>query len=75
VFEQKRQIDETEFGHPVGEVARRLIAERHLAVFDQGEDLLGAMAVIHDVPHVVEGDAVAELRRERVADQFERTRE
>src|SRR5271168_3181285 len=60
--EQKRQIDETQFGHAVGQITRRLIAEREDAVFDQPQDVFGAIAEIHDVPDIFHVDAVAELR-------------
>ena len=42
------------------------------AVLDQREDVLGLVAVVHDVPDVVDGDAVAELGGELVADEFQR---
>ena len=58
---QKRQIDKAQFRHAVGQIARRLVAERDLAVLDQRENVLGLVAVVHDVPDVVDGDAVAEL--------------
>jgi len=51
-----------------------LIAERHAAVFDKGEDFLGAVTVIHDVPDIVHANAVAEAGGERIADEFERLR-
>src|SRR5262249_99424 len=60
VLEQKRQIDEAELRHAVGEIARRLVAERHFPVFDEREDFLSAVAVIHDVPDIVHADAGAE---------------
>ena len=34
-IEQERQIDEAEFGDAVGEVARRLIAERKHAILNE----------------------------------------
>ena len=60
--EQKRQIDEAQFGYAVGQIARRLIAEREDAVFDQPQNVFGAIAEIHDVPDIFHIDAVAELR-------------
>ena len=72
LLEQKRQIDKAELGHAVGQIARRLIAEREHAVLDQPQNLFGAVAEIHDVPDILDVDAVAELRLQRVADQFER---
>jgi TRAP-type C4-dicarboxylate transport system substrate-binding protein len=71
VAEQERQVDEAKLGHAVGEIARRLITERELAAFDQSEDVLGLVAVIHDVEHVVDRDAIAETRLEPVADECE----
>ena len=74
LFEQERQIDEAKLGHAVGQIARRLVAEREHAVLDQPEDVLGAVAEIHDVPDILHVDPVAELGRQRIADQFERAR-
>src|SRR4029077_4787333 len=65
---------EAELGHAVGQIARRLVAEREHAVLDEPEDVLGAVAEIHDVPDIFYVDAVAELGRQCVADEFERTR-
>jgi len=64
--------DEAELGHAVGEIARRLVAHRQLAALDQRQDVLGLMAVIHDVEDVIDLDAVAKLRLEPVADELER---
>ena len=61
VGEQERQVDEAQFRHAVGEIARRLIAERKDAVLDQPQDIVGAVAEIHDVPDVLHHDAVAEF--------------
>ena len=69
---QKRQIDEAQFRHAVGQIARRLVAERDLAVLDQRENVLGLVAVVHDVPDVIDGDAAAEFGGELVADEFQR---
>ena len=74
LFEQERQIDEAKLRHAVGQIARRLVAEREHAVLDQPEDVFGAVAEIHDVPDILHVDPVAELRRQRIADQFERAR-
>ena len=70
LLEQKRQIDEAEFRHAVGQIARRLVAEREHAILDQPQNLFGAVAEIHDVPDILDVDTVAELRLQRVADQF-----
>src|SRR5579864_2937637 len=59
--EQERQIDEAEFRHAVGEVARRLVAERDRAILNHRQDVFGFMAVIHDVVDVVYGHVLAEL--------------
>ena len=75
VGEQERQIDEAEFRHTVGQITRRLIAERDLAVLDQRQNVLGLVAVIHDVADVFDRDAVAELRFKLVADEFQRLAE
>src|SRR5438552_10765971 len=72
-LEQEGQIDEAKLRHAVGEIARRLVAEREQAVLDQPEDVLGAVAELHDVPDVVNAHAVAEFGREAVTDEFERT--
>ncbi len=72
VGEQERQIDEAQFRHAVGQITRRLIAERDCTTFDQRQNVLGLVALIHDVPDVVDGDAIAELRLEPVADEFQR---
>jgi hypothetical protein len=48
-----------------------LIAERQQAVLDQPQNVLGAIAEIHDVPDVFDVDAVAELGREPLADEFQ----
>ena len=73
--EQERQVDDAERRHPVGQVARRLVAERQQAVLDQPQDVLGAVAEVHDVPDIFDLDAVAELGDEAVADELERAAE
>ena len=75
VAEQERQIDEAQFRHAVGEIARRLIAEREHAALDQPQDFLGLVAEIHDVPAILDVDAVAELLFQPVADEFHRLAE
>ena len=75
VGEQERQVDEAELRHPVGEIARRLVAERQQAVLDQPQDVVGAIAEVHDVPDVLDLDPVAELGFEPVADQLQRAAE
>jgi hypothetical protein len=40
-------------------------------VLDQPQDVLGAIAEVHDVPDVFDVDLVAEFGRELVADQLE----
>ena len=72
VGEQERQIDEAQFRHAVGQIARRLIAEREHAVLDQPQNVLGLEAEIHDVPDIFDVDAVAELGLQFVADEFQR---
>ena len=63
LLEQERQIDEAELRHAIGQIARRLVAEREHAVLDQPEDIFGAIAEIHDVPDILHVDPAAELRR------------
>ena len=63
------------FRDAVGQVARRLVAERQQAVFDQPQDIVGAVAEIHDVEDVFHVDPVAELARQPVADELERAAE
>ncbi len=75
VGEQERQVDEAQFGDAVGQVARRLVAEREQAVFDQPQNVVGAIPKVHDVEDVLHVDAVAELGREPVADKLERAAE
>src|SRR5882757_7018344 len=69
--EQKREIEHAEFGDAIGQVAARLIAEREQPVFHQPQDVLGPIAEVHDVPNILDVDAVAELGRESVADTLE----
>jgi len=75
VGEQERKIDEAQLGHAVGEIARRLIAERQNAALDQPQDFLGLVAEIHDVPAILDVDAIAELLFQAVADKFHRLAE
>src|SRR5262249_18322273 len=70
-LEHERIVDDAEFGNAVGEVARRLVAEREQPVFDEPQDILGPVAEIHDVPDVFDVDLVAEGGGEPVADQLE----
>ena len=44
-------------------------------MLDQPEDVVGAIAEVHDVPNVLDVDAVAELGGELVADEFKRAAE
>src|SRR5262249_50928149 len=75
VREQERQGDEAELRHAVGQVARGLVTEREQAVLDQPQDIVGAIPQIHDVPDILDRDAVAELCRQPVADTLERAAE
>ena len=75
VGEQERQVDEAELGDAVGQIARRLVAEREQAVLHQPQDVLGPIAEIHDVPDIFDLHPVAEIAFEAVADEFEGARE
>src|SRR5262249_61009789 len=59
--EQERQVDNAELRHPVGQVARGLIAEGQEPVLDQPQDVLRAIAELQDVPDIFDLDAVTEL--------------
>src|SRR5439155_3875916 len=72
IGKEEREIHKPELRHPLGQVAGGLIAEGEEAVLDQPQDILGAIAEIHDVPDVLDLQALAELGREPVADEFER---
>src|SRR5260221_9513836 len=67
LVEQKRKVEHAEFGDAIGQVAARLIAEREQPMFHQPQNVLGAIAEVHDVPDVLYVDAVAELFRKTVA--------
>src|SRR5262249_44216964 len=73
--EQERQIDDAELRYPIGQVARRLVAQRQEPVLDQPQNILGAIAELHDVPDILDLDALAEFGRQRVADELERAAE
>ena len=75
IGKQERQIDKAELRHAVGEIARRLVAERHFAGLDQRKDVLGLVAVVHDVPDVIDGHAITKPVQQFVADEFERLAE
>ena len=75
VAEQERQVGDAQLGHAVGEIARRLIAEREQTALDQPPDFVGLVAEIHDVPAILDVDAVAELLFQAVADVLERLAE
>ena len=75
VLEQKGKVDEPKLGYPVGEIARRLVAERKQSMLHEPQNVLGAVAEVHDVPDVLDVDAIAELGREPVADELQRTAE
>src|SRR4029079_5418904 len=64
-----------QFRHAVGEIARGLVAEGEDAAFDQPQDFFGLVAEIHDVPAILDVDAVAELLLQAVADEFDRLAE
>src|SRR6187397_2174803 len=72
---QERQVDKAQLRHAVGEIARRLVTERDLAVLDQRENVLGLVAVIHDVENVFDRDVTAELLFQPVADELQRLAE
>src|SRR5882672_8309779 len=71
LVEQKRKIEHAEFGDAIGQVAARLIAEREQPMFNQPQDVLGPIAEVHDVPHVLDVDAVAEFGAKTVADALQ----
>src|SRR5438105_3312484 len=73
--EQKGHIDKAEFGNAVCQVARRLIAECEQSMLDQPQNILGAIAEVHDVPDVLDAHAVAEFALELIAHHFQRARE
>ncbi len=73
--EQEGQIDEAKFGHAIGQIARRLIAERQHPAFDQPEDILRAIAELHDVPDIFDIDLIAELGLQPIADEDQRLAE
>src|SRR5215470_8305526 len=54
VLEQEGQVDEAKLGNAVGEIARRLVAERQQAMLHQPQNVLGAIAKVHDVPDVLD---------------------
>ena len=65
----------TKVGDAVGEVAAGLVAECQDALLDQPHDVLAAIPEVEDVVDVAHVDLVAELRRQPVADLFERQAE
>src|ERR1700736_3735368 len=70
-LEQKRKIDDSQFGDAIGQIAARLVAERQKAMLDQPQNVLGAVAEVHDVPHILDVDLVAELRDQTIADHLQ----
>src|SRR4029078_5680297 len=72
---QERQVDKAQLRHAVGEIARRLVTERDLAVLDQRENILGLLARVPDVEDVFDPDVIAELLFQPVADEFQRLAE
>src|SRR5947209_1532694 len=58
--EQKRKIEEAQFGNPIGEIAARLIAERQHPMLHQPEDILRLVAEVHDVPYILDVETVTE---------------
>src|SRR5262245_52679433 len=57
-LKQERKIDEAKLGYPVGEIARRLITERQQPMLDEPQNVLCAVAEVHDVPDVLDVDAI-----------------
>src|SRR3954447_17418550 len=71
LIKQKRKIEHAEFGDTDGQIAARLIAKREQPVLHQPQNVLCAIAKVHDVPDILDVDAVAELGRESVADALQ----
>ena len=53
ILEGEGQVDDFEFGHPVGEIARREIAHAEHSAFHHGEEVGRAVAEVHHVPENV----------------------
>src|SRR5262245_39432343 len=75
ILEQEGEVGEPKLGDAVGEIARRLVAERQQPMLHEPQNVLGPVAEIHDVPDVLDVDAIAELGLQSVADELQRTAE
>src|SRR5262249_56057094 len=66
--EQEGQVDDAKLRHPIGQIARRLIAEPQQTVLHQPQNILGAIPEIHAVPDRADLAALADVGGEPVAD-------
>src|SRR5262245_58122979 len=71
LVEQKRKIEDAEFRNSIGQIAARLIAKREQPMFHQPQNVLGAVAEVHDVPDIFDIDTVAEFGHETIADALQ----
>src|SRR5262249_7645467 len=69
--EEEGKIDDAKFDHPIRDRAAPLVAQGQLALFDEPEDVFGAVALVHDVPDIGDGDGIAEFGSQTVSDQFQ----
>ena len=69
--EDERQVGDSQLGNAVGQVAARLIADGQHPVLDQPQDVLAAIAEVHDVVDVFHVDVAAEFGLQTVADPLQ----
>src|SRR5437763_16387820 len=70
-LEQKRKIEEAAVGNTMGKIAARLVAERQHPMLHQPKDILRLVTEVHDVPYILDVEAVTEFGLKAIADQFQ----
>src|SRR5437588_2227164 len=70
-LEQKRKIEEAEVGNTIGKIAARLVAERQHPMLHQPKDILRLVTEVHDVPYILDVEAVTEFGLKAIADEFQ----
>jgi hypothetical protein len=69
--EEEGKIDDAKFDHTIGEIAARLVAQGQRASFDEPEDVFGAVALVHEVPDMGDGDRIAEFGSQMVSNRLQ----
>ena len=73
IIEQKRQVGDIHLRHTIRQITRRLIRHAEHAVFRHPQQVSRLVAEVHDVPHVVYDDILAELFSDGVTKHFHAT--